>query len=249
MVDDTAPGDPEHGPDDPEDDGADSAEPEEEEGAEEGEPEGSDNEGDGEEETVEVAPEKPRSQRYAQAAERAQELERRKAELDARQREFDFRETESRKAQAQAEKQKEDELLSGMTLQEQAMYTMAKRIVGVEKTVQQSNASALDATDRAEFRRYEQDPRFRKYAGEVERAYQQLRNQGTQISRVAVLDYLMGKALREKGEGQASRQRKEGASRVAARRGAPASTRSNVSGTASRRTSLIDRAEKEDWAI
>jgi hypothetical protein len=59
----------------------------------------------------------------------------------------------------------------------------------------------------------------------------------------------MGKALREKGEVSAAKQRKEGASRVASRRGAPASTRSNVSGSASRRTTLVDRAEKEDWII
>ena len=247
MVDDTAPGDPERGPDDPEDDDADSVEEREDEG-EEGEP-GEDGDDGGEEETVEVAPEKPRSQRIREAAERAQELEKRKAELDARQREFDFRETQNRERQQQAERQKEDELLSGMTPQEQAMYTMAKRIVGVEKTVQQSSSQALDATDRAEFRRYEADPRFKKYAGEVERAYQQLRSQGTQISRVAVLDYLMGKALREKGEVAAAKQRKEGASRVASRRGAPASTRSNVAGNASRRTTLVDRAEREDWTI
>jgi len=246
--------DPQRNPDDPEDDGADSVEPEEEEGEGEGEvnePAGDDEGGEEEQEELEVRPRPSResSQRIREAAERAQALERQNAELAQRQRDLDYRESQRREAEAKAEKAKEDELIAGMSPQEQAMYTMAKRIVSVEKNVQQSTQQSLDRADKAEFARYESDPRFKKLIPEVERGYQQLRAQGTQISRVAVLDYLLGKQMREKGEAAGTRQRTEGASRVRQARGTGGSTRSNVSGSAARTRTVVDRAEKEDWII
>lgn len=227
---------PQPGPDEADDDGADSVEREDED--EEAE-EGGDEE-EGEEEAVEVKPR--RSEAIREIADRRAELERREALL---------RDAEAKRAdeKRQADETRENELLSRMTEEQQVQYQMAKKLVGIENQLKSNNFAAQDATDRAEAQRVLEQPRFKRFAGEVERGYRELTAKGVQISRLAVLDYLVGKSIREGGTKAASKQRSEAQRRIEGARGKPGAGRSNVGAGTGRSQSVVRRAEREDWQI
>jgi hypothetical protein len=227
----------EPGPDEADDDDADGTEREgedEEESPEEGDDKG------GEEEEVEVKPRR--------GSESIREIARHRAELE--QREAALRAAEAARAEEkrQADEAAERETLSRMTEDQQVQYHMAKKLVGIENQLKSNNFAAQDAADRAEAARVLEQPRFRKFAAEVERGYRELTAKGVQISRIAVLDYIVGKSIREGGRQAASKQRRDGERRIESARGKPGAGRSNV-GSAGRNTSVVRRAEQEDWSI
>lgn len=228
------------GPDDAEDDGADSVEEGDEETGEQNEaPEGDEG---GDEEEEEIAAEPRRSARdIRDSADRLAQIEQRERELAAR----DAAEQQRRQRE---EEEKERNLLAQMNEGEQAQYLLAKKITGIERTLHQTNADTIDRADKIESDKYLTQPRYKKYAADVERAYHELRRQGTQVSRVAVLDYIVGKELRLRGEAEGDRQRQEGQKRIARARGKPGRAQSDVGG-GRRQTSVVSRAETEDWVI
>ena len=231
------------GPDEVEDEPQRDDEPDDsDDGGGEGSPEGPDKP----EEPEEVAAQKP----PPRPSER-DDLARMRADLDRRQAELDARDRYERQTQERSDQVNEQQLMDQMQPHEKAMYVMAKQIKALEGKLNNSNASSFDQVDRQAFEKYAQDKRFSKYAADVERGYQELRKQGTQISRVAVLDYLLGKAVRERGSTEVSQQRQRGAERVSSARGPSGSTmRGNAPATGPRgRRSTVDRAESEDWAI
>jgi hypothetical protein len=241
LLDEDDPPDPK--PDDADDDGADGAEPdgnEAEDGGDEGAEDGEAGEDEGEEETVEARPR--RSETIREIADRRADLERREALL---------RDAEARRndEKRQADEAKENDLLARMTEEQQVQYQMAKKLVGIENQLKSNNFAAQDATDRAEAQRVLEQPRFKKFAGEVERGYRELTAKGVQISRLAVLDYLVGKSIREGGTKAATKQRSDGQRRIESARGKPGTGRSNVGAGASRNASVVRRAESEDWQI
>ncbi len=253
QVDDDPELDLEDGPDDLEDDGADGAERDDED---EGEGDESDDEeqdtaagdkkaaADEEEGEDDEPPPRRRSAREVrEIADRAADVERRERALQ---------EADSRKAQetAQQEAQREQELLASMDDGQKTTYLMAKELMGLKKAVQNQEISTFDRADKAEFEtKYASQPRFKKFSSEVERGYQELRKQGTNISRVAVLDYLIGKSIREGGAAAHQKQRRAGAKRIAEARGKGGGGRSDVGGGGRSGRSVVNRAENEDWAI
>lgn len=243
------------GPDDLEDEGVDGAdEGDEDAGEDDGE------EGEGEEEAPsgkkaaaaeeEEGEEEDEPPPRRRSAREVREIADRAAELDRRER--NLQEADQRKAQetAQQEAQREQELLAAMDDAQKTQYIIAKRVVGLEKTIKQGEASAFDRADKAEFDvKFATQPRYKKYASEVERGYQELRKQGTQISRTAVLHFLVGKAIVEGGAAAHQKQRRAGAKRIAEARGKGGGGRSDVGGGSRSGGSVVNRAEKEDWAI
>jgi hypothetical protein len=71
---------------------------------------------------------------------------------------------------------------------------------------------------------------------------------GTHVSREAVLAYLIGTQVLADDGKSATKQRREGARRIAEQRGRPGAPRSNV-GASGRRGSLVSRMEADDPAI
>jgi colicin import membrane protein len=229
----------EPGPDDGDDDDANGTEREvedEDESPEEG------GEGESEEEGEEVEVKPRRSESIREIAQRRAELEQREAALRAAE---DRRAEEKRQADEAAER----ETLSRMTEDQQVQYHMAKKLVGIENQLKSNNFAAQDATDRAEAARVLEQPRFKKFAAEVERGYRELTAKGVSISRLAVLDYIVGKSIREGGRQAASKQRRDGERRIEKAQGRPGAGRSNVGGNVGRNASVVRRAEQEDWSI
>jgi hypothetical protein len=70
--------------------------------------------------------------------------------------------------------------------------------------------------------------RFNKYKEAVENQVKLLRAQGSTIPRELVLDYMIGKEVREKGLGAASRQAASGKAKIASQKTSPSNNRGDV---------------------
>ena len=87
----------------------------------------------------------------------------------------------------------------------------------------QNDASAFKATIASR-------PEFRRFEGQVEERFQALLSAGKPQPREAILDYLIGKAVREKGGKVLARAKETGAENIRRQQTRPTNSRSNVSG-------------------
>lgn len=245
-------------PDAVDDDGADGTgrddEPKDDDGAGD-DGKGDDEPDDDDPETLEVQPDelqglKPNTRAYNRvkvALERAKAAEKERDEVRSQ---TATRAAADSAAAIAAEEKRLDEVEASLkTEAERVQFRMAREIKKTQASVQALAANNFDVADRADFRaKYSNHPRFSKFVDDVEKRYESLKGRGVSFPREAVMAYVLGERLLKNGGKAAVQQKRKAAKRIDRERGRASSTRSNASG-GRERGSLVNRAERDDWAI
>lgn len=174
-----------------------------------------------------------RAERRAEEAERrAQEAERRASDTRSRE-----------------EAEEERQALAAMSDQERNTYMLAKQVRGLQG---QQNAAALlnqDTRDANRFASYiAREPRFTKYADEVDRIANEAISRGQFVARDLILNQLIAADVRKNGN-NVTKQRKEAKQRIDNERGRSGSARSDAGSRGGSRLTLAQRMERDDPAI
>lgn len=147
---------------------------------------------------------------------------------------------EQERARQQALAEENDEKIP----YEQRLYKYTARTTKEMQDRQSAlEARLLDQTDRSEFNaRASVDPRVAKYKDRVEARLTQMRQNGQNAPREAIMKYLAGEDLfSEKTAKSSSKQKDEAAARVSKARGEPTNARSDArSGAGSGKSKLKD---------
>jgi hypothetical protein len=139
------------------------------------------------------------------------------------------RENQRREAPAQ-EREPTREEMALWTPEQRMDYRLERSERNFSRMMQQTQHQAADLADKTAFDAMCQtNPRYRKYAGEVEQRLATLRSQGQTAPRDAILRYVIGeKVLASNGSPQRQRQRQQGAERVRRQQGSAAAPRSDA---------------------
>lgn len=237
------------------DDFPDSPEPENEEGDGEGEFE--EHEGEPLPEHEPGAPEEtaePVQQQAGRSSEtirtlraRAQEAERLAGEANRRAEETSRRLQDiERQTQRQQEltPAQEDALLAEMSAEQRADYRVNKALEQFRQTQAVESFRNLELTDRQSFTLLRKtDTLADRYADEVERELQKIRADGGNVPREAVLNYVVGRALRNKQAQTAGRRTSEAQTRIRRQTTRPGNSRSDTGAARRGATSLEQRLE------
>lgn len=153
--------------------------------------------------------------------------------------------------QADTERQ-EREALAAMTDEQKATYLLAKETAAVKSNQARTEVLLRSSSDQHAFSRVlTRKPQFAKYEQEVENRHQAMLAQGQFVSRELVLQHLIGERALKNENAQAQRQnaqrRVQGQRNVSTGRGGRGDAGGAQGGNA--RPSVVQRAEREDWAI
>ena len=154
---------------------------------------------------------------------RADKLERELADIRA-DRDRQQRETQQR------EPTKEEMAL--WTPEERMDYRMSRAERHFNNVLSQTQAQTQDVADKAAFdAKAEGNPRYKRYADEVERRLVDLRKQGQSAPREAILKFILGERLLSNNGGKSEqRQRQNGQRRIARASGGQQSPRGDAGG-------------------
>lgn len=131
--------------------------------------------------------------------------------------------------------QQERDMLDAMTPDERSEYRLNKALGEVREQNARTQFQMQDQADKAIFdAKAANDPRYKRYAGEVETRLQQLRQQGQNVAREALLYYVIGEKVVKRNEADVSKQRKRGQENIARQRAPAANSRGDVGATRSR---------------
>lgn len=98
--------------------------------------------------------------------------------------------------QSASEKRAEEERLALLAPEERAMYQASQQIKSLEHRINQMEAKRADDRDRAEFHaKAAHDETYAKYAGDVEKLYQDGLSRGVSAAREELLAWVLGKEL------------------------------------------------------
>jgi hypothetical protein len=135
-----------------------------------------------------------------------------------------------------------------------ALLTPEERITETLRESEQRHAvemrtlqfSIADGNDRAAFEaKATVDPLYAKWKSRVDEELGKLRQQGQNVDREKLMDYLIGKNARESRQKNGNQQRVAAGRRVAAQRTRPSNSGSDTSTTRTRNTSLERRLENQ----
>lgn len=159
---------------------------------------------------------------------------------------------QGRSAAAQAAADVEEaRLVNAMTLEEKAIYSVAKQQKVDGDRFARLERQLFDSNDRSAFTaKYANDPRFSKFLDDVETRTRQMHAQGVPIQREAVLKFLIGeRAMSAPAKKAGTQQRQQATTRRAAAQGNTRGGRSDTGRQSSRSGSLAQRMEQENGAV
>lgn len=142
----------------------------------------------------------------------------------------------------QEQERQERERYALMTPDEQIRYDLRRAEERSQNAFRQMQLQMHEQNDFNNFNSIiQRNPRLEKYKDEVLRTAQGLRTQGNYVPREMILDYLIGKEVREKGLQAAGKQAQRGKQRIASQTVRPNSSRSDVN---TRTRQLDDRTAR-----
>lgn len=170
---------------------------------------------------------------------RAQEAERRADEAERRARDYEARQ---RPQQTAVDPEAERRYLESLPPEQQVDYKLNKALERFQTVQQAQSFRQMDMLDKTQFDaecRY--DPLARKYANEVEKELTRIRNEGGNVPREAVLNYVLGRALREKQRLGSGTRAAAGERRVRAAATRPTNARGDVASDRGRASESLEK--------
>lgn len=168
------------------------------------------------------------------ARERAEAVERELASLRAERQQTTQRETERER----------QERLALMTSEERMEFHLQELRQQQEQFQRQTQAQQQDAQDRAAYlAKAATEPKYRKYAEEVEKEYQIARSHNVNITREAVLKFMLGHKILTGDKSVLATAKKAGAAKVSQQRTNPPGASSDQGGRKRGEKSLRERLE------
>ena len=136
----------------------------------------------------------------------------------------------------------ERERLAIMTPEERTEYRLAKAERNTQRTLQNMQMQHQDALDKASYdAKATMDPRYKRYAPEVDKRLRDLRAQGQNVSRDALLKFILGEKLLERDAGATAKQKTAAGKRVANQAAPRMNGRTDVQRPSGRNLSLEKR--------
>ncbi len=146
------------------------------------------------------------------------------------------------------EAEEERAALAVMNDQEKAMYHMAKEVRNLKAALPNVQLQLQDGNDKASFSSYvTANPKYQRYAADVEKAHGEFTKLGQFVQRRAVLAFVVGNAVLNSKE--PGKQKRAAAGRVRAQTTRGSGVRSDTGGTRSSKGSLVSRMERDDVPI
>lgn len=188
------------------------------------------------------------TQQPSRATRRFQKLEKERDEAIQRERELSTRLLEVTKAQSQhpdqseAARRAEADRIAAMDPNERERYLDKQELAALKAQVNGLGFSQKDGLDKARFEaKAEVDPIYKKYASAVEKTLQDMRAQGVDTTREAILTYKVGEAaLKRKSEKDSVKlqdaNKRAAKTRVASVEGRSSNSRGDSSGTSRGKT-------------
>lgn len=136
----------------------------------------------------------------------------------------------------------ERERLAIMTPDERTEYRLAKSERNNARQIQQMRIEQQDALDQAQYQtRAASDPRFKRYEPEVNKRLRELRAQGQNVTREALLKFILGEKLLERDAAAGAKQKAAAGKRVQRQAAPRMNGRTDVATTRGRDSSLEKR--------
>jgi hypothetical protein len=176
-----------------------------------------------------------RSERRIQALNEATRQEKERADRMER----EIQELRSGRAQPQQNQsmtaEQERQMLDAMTPDERSEYRLNKALNEMRVQNAQTQFQLADQSDKAIFdAKAANDPRYKRYAGEVEQRLADLRKNGQNVAREALLYYVIGEKVVKRNEADISKQRKRGQENIARQRAPAGNSRGDVGASRTR---------------
>jgi hypothetical protein len=188
-------------------------------------------EADSEETAEEVAAKKPSrgEARFQKLANEAREAREHSARVE---REFnEFKAEQSRRAATVEKKEPTADEMALWSTEQVIDYKLQKATGAFTQNLQQLQWNTQEANDKAAFERQQlSDSRAKKYAGEVETRLADLRKQGQNVSREALLKYIVGEKVMAGVSKATAKQKKDGEAQIRRQKTAPLGGASDVRG-------------------
>lgn len=221
----------------------DTAEPSEDEGQEAEDGEETTDEA-GEEPAEEQEPAKPVGRAQARIQKLAQEKDAERAEKEKAINEravavaqLELLREQQRSVQSDAQRRAEDERLALLAPEDRALHESNQRVAALEYRLNQMEISRQDDQDRANFHaKAAHDEVYKKYADDIEAAYQDGKNRGVTAPREELLAWKLGKELLKNRQTATTKKKETAVKRIESVTSKPVNARGGTTGAKTSKT-------------